>query len=200
MRADKEACRVGAILSGLPRGPHLTEDAAVLGQLESGELLLQSVDGFPALVDDPWLNARLTTLHACSDLWACGARVVSAQAVVTLPEAAGPIQQQALAHTLAGIRSVLDPLGAELVGGHTLEARDGAGLALSLSVNGSVAPTRHWPKGPLQAGQVLLLTRLLGTGVLFAAAMAGDARAAWIDAALEQMQQSQAPLVPLLQE
>ncbi|MFM7240147.1 MAG: AIR synthase related protein, partial [Cyanobium sp.] len=94
------------------------------------------MDGFPALVDDPWLNARLTTLHACSDLWASGARVLSAQAVVTLPEAAAPIQQQALAHTLAGIRSVLDPLGAELVGGHTLEARDGAGLALSLSVNG----------------------------------------------------------------
>jgi selenide,water dikinase len=176
------------------------EDAAVLGQLEGGELLLQSVDGFPALVDDPWLNARLTTLHACSDLWASGARMVSAQAVVTLPEAAAAIQQQALAHTLAGIRSVLDPLGAELVGGHTLEARDGAGLALSLSVNGSVAPARHWPKGPLRAGQSLILTRPLGTGVLFAAAMAGDARAAWIDAALEQMQQSQAPLVPLLQE
>jgi selenide, water dikinase len=176
------------------------EDAAVVGQLQDGALLLQSVDGFPALVDDPWLNARLTTLHACSDLWASGARVHSAQAVVTLPEAAPPIQQQLLAHTLAGIRSVLAPLEAQLVGGHTLEARDGGGLALSLSVNGTVAPARHWPKGPLRAGQALLLTRPLGTGVLFAAAMAGDARAAWIDAALEQMQQSQAPLVPLLQE
>jgi selenide, water dikinase len=44
------------------------EDAAVVARLEHGELLLQSVDGFPALVDDPWLNGRLTTLHACSDL------------------------------------------------------------------------------------------------------------------------------------
>lgn len=176
------------------------EDAALVGRLQDGSLLLQSVDGFPALVDDPWLNARLTTLHACSDLWACGARVLSAQAMITLPEAAAPIQQQTLAHTLAGIRTVLEPLGAGLLGGHTLEARDGDGLALSLSVNGAVAPERHWPKGPLRAGQVLVLTRPLGTGVLFAAAMAGAAMAAWIDGALEQMQQSQAALVPLLQQ
>jgi selenide,water dikinase len=178
------------------------EDAAVVGQLQDGALLLQSVDGFPALVDDPWLNARLTTLHACSDLWASGARVHSAQAVVTLPEAAAPLQQQALVHTLAGIRSVLDPQGAALLGGHTLEARDGAGLALSLSlsVNGTVEPAALWPKGPLQAGQALILTRPLGTGVLFAAAMAGAAQADWIDTALEQMQQSQAALVPLLRQ
>jgi selenide,water dikinase len=176
------------------------EDAAVVGQLHDGELLLQSVDGFPALVDDPWLNARLTTLHACSDLWASGARVHSAQAVVTLPETAPAIQQQALVHTLAGIRSVLDPLGAALLGGHTLEARSGSGLTLSLSVNGTVEPAQHWPKGPLRAGQALILSRPLGTGVLFAAAMAGAAQAEWIDAALEQMQQDQSALVPLLQQ
>ncbi|MFO8238624.1 MAG: selenide, water dikinase SelD [Prochlorococcaceae cyanobacterium] len=176
------------------------EDAAVIGRGENGELLLQSVDGFPALVDDPWLNARLTTLHACSDLWACGAGVSGVQALVTLPQAAPGLQQEWLAQTLAGIGSVLEPLGAPLLGGHTLEGRDGAGLALGLSVNGSVAPEQHWTKGPLQPGQVLLLTRPLGTGVLFAAAMAGAAPAAWIDRALAQMQQSQAELVEPLRE
>jgi selenide, water dikinase len=174
------------------------EDAAVVARLEHGELLLQSVDGFPALVDDPWLNGRLTTLHACSDLWASGARVHSAQALVTLPETAPGLQQQQLAQTLAGIRSVLEPQGACLIGGHSLEGRDGAGLAVSLCVNGTVAAAQHWPKGPLQPGQALILTRPLGTGVLFAAAMAGAAQAGWIDRALEQMQQSQAALVPLL--
>ena len=176
------------------------EDAAVVGHLASGDLLLQSVDGFPALVDDPWLNGRLSTLHACSDLWASGARVTSVQAIVTVPEAASALQQQLLSHTLAGIRSVLDPLEARLIGGHSLEARDGGGLAVSLAVNGCVAPAAHWGKGPLAAGEVLLLSRPLGTGVLFAAAMAGAARAAWLDRALEQMQQSQAALVPLLRE
>ena len=174
------------------------EDAALVTTTASGELLLQSIDGFPALVDDPWLNARLTTLHACSDLWACGARVTSVQALVTVPEAGPRLQEDLLFQSLAGVRSVLDPLGASLIGGHTLEARDGAGLALALTVNGTVAPQHFWPKGPLQSGDLLLLSRPIGTGVLFASAMAGAAEAAWLDGALALMQQSQAELVEIL--
>jgi selenide,water dikinase len=95
------------------------------------------------------------------------------------------------------VGSVLEPLGARLIGGHTLEGRDGAGLSLALTVNGRVAAD-PWPKGPLRPGDALLLSRPIGSGVLFAAAMAGAARPAWIDAALVVMQQSQAPLVKLL--
>jgi selenide,water dikinase len=174
------------------------EDALVIGTSQTGRLLLQSVDGFPALVRDPWLNARLTTLHACSDLWACGATVESVQVLVTVPEGAEALQEELLLQTLAGVRSVLDPLGAGLIGGHTLEGRDGAGLALALTVNGSAEPSRHWRKGPLQEGDVLILSRPIGTGVLFAGAMAGLAEGGWVDQALAVMQQSQAPLVELL--
>jgi selenide,water dikinase len=174
------------------------EDAAVVASAADGSLLLQSVDGFPALLADPWLNARLTTLHACGDLWASGAAVESVQALVTLPEAEPALQEELLLQTLAGVRSVLDPLGARLIGGHTLEGRDGAGLALALTVNGRVDSGRHWRKGPLREGDALLLCGPLGSGVLFAAAMAGAAHPGWIDAALETMQRSQAPLVALL--
>ena len=193
-------------LAGSSSAP-AAEDAAVLGRDSKGELLLQSVDGFPALVSDPWLNARLTTLHACSDLWASGARVTSLQAVVTLPRIAPALQADLLHHTLAGVRSVLDPLGAQLVGGHTLEARDAVspgpgmpmpGLGLTLTVNGAAPAKWHWPKGPLQPGLALILSRPIGTGVLFAAAMAGAAKPRWLDQALAVMQQSQAPLVDLL--
>ncbi len=194
------AAPLAAALARLdPDGPpRPVEDAAVVGSGADGDLRLQSVDGFPALVDDPWLNGRLTTLHACSDLWASGAALESAQALVTVPEAAASVQEELLLQTLAGVRSVLDPLGASLIGGHTLEGRDGAGLALALTVNGRVAPAGHWGKGPLRPGEVLLLSRPLGSGVLFAAAMAGAAAPAWIEALLEGMQRSQAPLVPLL--
>jgi selenide,water dikinase len=182
----------------LNEGQDGVEDAAVLATAADGSLLLQSVDGFPALVADPWLNARLTTLHACGDLWASGADLESVQALVTLPEAEPALQEELLLQTLAGVRSVLDPLGARLIGGHTLEGRDGAGLALALTVNGRVDPGRHWLKGPLQEGDALLLSGPLGSGVLFAAAMAGAARPGWIDAALDTMQRSQARLVELL--
>lgn len=182
----------------LNQGQDGVEDAAVLAMAADGSLLLQSVDGFPALVADPWLNARLTTLHACGDLWASGADLESVQALVTLPEAEPALQEELLLQTLAGVRSVLDPLGARLIGGHTLEGRDGAGLALALTVNGRVDPGRHWLKGPLREGDALLLSGPLGSGVLFAAAMAGAARPDWMDAALETMQRSQARLVELL--
>ena len=182
----------------LNEGRDGVEDAAVLATAADGSLLLQSVDGFPALVADPWLNARLTTLHACGDLWASGADLESVQALVTLPEAEPALQEELLLQTLAGVRSVLDPLGARLIGGHTLEGRDGAGLALALTVNGRVDPGRHWLKGPLREGDALLLSGPLGSGVLFAAAMAGAARPGWIDAALDTMQRSQARLVELL--
>jgi len=174
------------------------QDAPLVQEFPSGQRLLQSVDGFPALVADPWLNARLTTLHACSDLWASGATVESVQAVVTLPVAAVSLQEELLLQTLEGVRSVLDPLGARLIGGHTLEGRDGAGLAITLTVNGLVPPERHWAKGPLWPGDALLLTRPIGSGVLFAAAMAGEGRPEWMDVALAVLQQSQAPLVELL--
>ena len=184
------------------------EDAAVVGVGANGETLLQSVDGFPALVGDAWLNARVTTLHACSDLWASGAQVDSAQALVTVPQGPAAIQQQLLAQTLAGVRSVLEPMGGKLIGGHTLEERAGGGMApgtgpltLALTVNGS-CPGNPWPKGPLHSGDVLVLVKPIGTGVLFAASMAAapsqHCKPAWIDQALAQMQQSQAPLVDLL--
>ncbi|MCT0198887.1 selenide, water dikinase SelD [Synechococcus sp. CS-1325] len=175
------------------------EDAVVVGSGADGELQLQSLDGFPALVADPWLNGRLTTLHACSDLWACGGRVSSAQALVTLPRAAESVQEELLLQTLAGVCSVLEPLGAALLGGHTLQQRQADGeLSLALTVNGTVPPGRFWSKGGLRPGDALLLTRPIGSGVLFAAAMAGAAQPGWIDAALEVMQQSQAPLVERL--
>ena len=181
--------------------PLIQDDAAVTGTDGRGQWLLQSVDGFPALVSDPWLNGRLTTLHACSDLWACGARLESAQAVVTLPVLGPRLQSDLLHQTLAGVRSVLDPLEARLIGGHTLEARDamtGAGLSLMLTVNGSAPAGRLWRKGPVQPGDALILMRPIGTGVLFAAAMAGASQPDWMDRALTVMQQSQAPLVALL--
>ena len=175
------------------------EDAAML-PLETTEgtaPVLQSVDGFPALVSDPWLNGRLTALHACSDLWACGARVLAAQAVVTLPQATESTQETLLAQTLAGIRSALEPQGAQLIGGHTLEARDGLdqpplskAVQVTLSVSGQ-AVDLFWPKAGLQDGDQLLLSRPLGTGVLCAAAMAGAAPATALDLALQQMGTSQ---------
>ncbi len=153
------------------------EDASFVGELKGGKNLLQSVDGFPALVADPWLNARLTTLHACSDLWASGAFVSSAQALITLPAVSSNIQKELLIQILHGIQSVLTPQGAKLIGGHTMESRNSypistpisLSIEISLSVNGIVENSKSiWSKSGLEDGDDLLISRPLGTGVLFA--------------------------------
>jgi selenide,water dikinase len=177
------------------------EDAA---HLPGSEELLQSVDGFPALVSDPWLNGRLTALHACSDLWACGARVSSAMATITLPMVPANEQQELLVQTLAGIRSVLDEQGAELIGGHTMESRSASplpaslGVQITLSVNGRNSQS-PWLKSGLQPGDALLISRPLGTGVLFAGAMTGATKATDLDAALKGMACSQHMLLEQLE-
>ena len=172
------------------------EDAAYL---PGSEQLLQSMDGFPALVNDPWLNGRLTALHACSDLWACGAPVSSAMATITLPMVSADEQQELLVQTLAGIRSVLDEQCAEIIGGHTMESRGAAptpaslGVQIALTVNGS--NTSPWLKSGLRAGDALLISRPLGTGVLFAGSMTGATSAPDLDSALQSMATSQHTLL-----
>lgn len=186
-------------LSGLS---HTPEDAAVIGIDQTENHLLQSVDGFPALLSDPWLNGRITTLHACSDLWASGATVSSAQALVTIPAIDPDSQQMLLSQTLAGVRSALDPQAALLLGGHTMEARAetpspaSLGIQVSLSVNGRREQKRKpWSKRGLQVGDVLLLSRPLGTGVVLAAAMAGATSGPVVEATLKQLSNSQHELL-----
>ena len=174
------------------------EDAQTMGTTEDGSTVLTSVDGFPALIPDPWLNGRLTALHACSDLWVSGARVTTVQAIVTVPAIDENHQVELLSQTLAGVRSALSEQGAALIGGHTMESRQPSAipsaldLQLSLSVTGQT-PTgaKPWPKGPIQPGDVLLLSRGLGSGVMFAAAMQGRCHPWHLDACLKQLSTSQ---------
>jgi len=194
--------------AGLSSAAQQPEDAAeLLTAGTAGSTWLQSVDGFPALVSDPWRNARLTALHACSDLWASGATVTSAQAVITVPAVSSPLQSELLRQTLAGLQSALEPQGAALIGGHTLEARHptpspaSLGIQVTLCVNGQVRRkhTRSgWSKRGLQRGDQLLLSRPLGTGVLFAAAMQGAADADDLDRAERMMSSSQHSLLEQL--
>ncbi|MGC6482620.1 MAG: selenide, water dikinase SelD [Synechococcus sp.] len=195
-----QRCGVGEL------GQH-PEDAHALATTGDGKTLLSSVDGFPALIPDAWLNGRLTALHACSDLWASGARVSTAQAIVTVPAIDSPSQVELLSQTLAGIRSALEEQGAQLIGGHTMESRQPAAipsaldLQLSLSVNGETPQgATPWSKGPIQAGDVVLLSRRLGSGVLFAAAMQGRCDPLHLDRCLDELSNSQHSWVEALRQ
>ena len=152
-------------------------------------LLVQSVDVLKPLLDDPFLFARITALHALSDLYAMHAQPHSAQLQVQLPLLHERLQIRDMQQLLQGVRQELRQAGAELLGGHTLEAET---LQLGLTVNGLAQRQQVLRKGGAQAGDRLLLTKPLGSGALFAAFMRGAARADWIDAALQHLLQSNA--------
>ena len=163
------------------------DDAAVL-RVPPGRLLVQSVDHFRTFLDDPYLFGRIAARHCLSDLFAMGAEPRTAQALVTLPFAAPAKVEQDLFDLLSGVTEALSEAGAALVGGHTAE---GPECALGLAVNG-LAADPVLTKGGARAGDRLLLTKALGTGVIFAADMRAEAGAEAVDAALASMLASNA--------
>lgn len=163
------------------------DDAAVLA-VPPGMVSVQSVDWFPAFLDDPWTLGRVAANHALGDLWAMGAGPQSALALATLPPAAEDPLQEELFQLLSGALDVLRRHGAVLAGGHTTE---GPELAFGLQVSGLARPDELLRKSGMRPGQALVLTSPLGTGALFAADMRGRARADWIEHALARMTRSQ---------
>ena len=159
------------------------DDAAII-EVPAGQALVQSIDFFRTFIDDPHLFGEIAAVHALGDVWAMGARPHSALALAIVPAAAERLMEEDLFQLLSGARRVLDEAGCALIGGHSGE---GPEAALGFSVNGLVDPRRALRKGGLRPGDKLVLTKALGTGVIFAAAMRGAAQGIWTSAALESM-------------
>jgi selenide, water dikinase len=164
------------------------DDAAVLS-VPPGQVLVQTVDYFPALVDDPFLFGQIAANHSLSDLFAMGATASSALAIVSIPYATEPKQEEILFQLLSGALKTLGQTQTQLVGGHTIAAEK---LMFGLTCNGFAYPDRLLKKSGMQPGDCLILTKPLGTGALFAAQMRGRAEPAWIDGAIDLMLQSNA--------
>ena len=152
-----------------------------------GHELVQSLDFFPALVSDPYLFGRIAAAHALNDLYAMGAEPLFALANAVLPPAAASVQEDELFQALSGAVATLGADGAELAGGHSSE---GPGLALGFAVTGHLPAGKAIAKRGLEAGDALILTKPIGSGALFAAAMRRAAKASWLDGALAVMGRS----------
>lgn len=162
------------------------DDAAVV-EVPPDQLMVHTLDYFRSLINDPFVFGQIAAHHSLSDLFAMGATPQSALAIATLPYGSDPVLTETLYHLLAGATQVLQQAGAELVGGHTTE---GAELAFGLACNGLVNRDLILSKQGIQPDQVLILTKPLGTGLIFAAAMRQQAHDLWIDDAIQSMLQS----------
>ncbi|MGB3536248.1 MAG: selenide, water dikinase SelD [Microcoleaceae cyanobacterium] len=164
-------------------GLNQADDAAVI-KVPEDKMMVQTVDYFPALLDDPYLFGKITANHCLNDLFAMGAKPQSALAIVTLPYNIFDKQEEILYQLLLGAIEVLDSASAVLVGGHTTE---GEKLAFGLTCNGLVTQNKLLRKDGLKPGNVLILTKALGTGTLFAADMLLKAKGRWIETAIQSM-------------
>lgn len=159
------------------------DDAAVV-QVPTGQLMVHTIDYFRSLINDPYIFGQISANHCLSDIFAMGATPQSSLAIATVPYAEPAKVEETLYQLLSGAVKVLNQAQAPLIGGHTTE---GAELGFGLSCNGLAYPDKLLRKGGIQPGQVLILTKALGTGTLFAADMRRQAKGRWIDDAVKSM-------------
>ncbi len=161
-------------MAGLPRssdpallvGPETADDAGVF-RIGEDIALVETCDIITPLVDDPFTFGRIAAANALSDVYAMGGRPVTAMNLAFFPACTLPVA--ILAEILAGGQATLTEAGTCLVGGHTVEDDE---LKYGLAVTGLVDPARVVRNSTARPGDILLLTKPLGTGIVATAVKA----------------------------
>jgi selenide, water dikinase len=143
--------------------------------------LVQTIDFFTPIVDDPYTFGQIAAVNALSDVYAMGGRPISSLAMVCFPDKQ---DLQILGQILAGGLSKMVEAGCTVIGGHSIRDDE---IKFGYAVTGSVHPDRILANGGAKAGDVLVLTKALGTGVISTAIKKGKAEPAWIEAVTRSM-------------
>jgi len=156
------------------------DDAAVY-RISDELAIVQTVDFFPPVVDDPYTYGAVAAANAMSDVYAMGGEVLFALQVAGFPEDQPP---EVLAEIFRGGAAKVAEAGGVIAGGHTLiDAEPKYGLC----VTGTVHPERIMRKGGARPGDVLLLTKALGTGIVLTAARADECAPEHLQSAVDSM-------------
>ncbi len=158
-----------------------TADDAGVYKISPELALVQTVDFFTPIVDDPYTFGQIAAVNALSDVYAMGGRPISSLAMVCFPDKK---DLGILGQILAGGLSKMIEAGCTVIGGHSIRDEE---IKFGYAVTGSVHPDRILANGGAKAGDVLVLTKALGTGVISTAIKQGKAEPAWIEAAAKSM-------------
>jgi selenide, water dikinase len=158
-----------------------TADDAGVYSLDAGRALVQTVDFFTPIVDDPYVYGQIAAANSLSDVYAMGGRPLTALAIACFPE---ELDAAVLKAIFAGGLDKLREAHVALLGGHTVKDQE---VKFGYSVTGEVDPVRIWSNAGARAGDVLILTKPLGTGIVSTALKYGRAPEALISAAIRSM-------------
>jgi len=176
------------ILGGLPKvqdpdllvGFDRSDDAAIY-RLTPDLALVHTLDFFPPMVDDPYIFGEIAAANALSDIWAMGGEPKTALNIVCFPE---KMDTGILAKILEGGSAKVREAGAILAGGHTIIDTE---VKYGLSVTGVVHPERIYTNRGCAVGDMLVLTKPLGVGIICAAHRVGEASERAVQQAITSM-------------
>jgi selenide,water dikinase len=177
------------VLSTLPQSAHPnllvgfnTADDAGVYRLSETQALVQTVDFFPPIVDDPYLFGQIAAANALSDVYAMGGRPLTALNIVGFP--LGVLPPEILTEILRGGNDKVIEAGAVVVGGHSIKDKE---LKFGVAVTGIIDPRRIITNAGARPGDVLFLTKAIGTGVITTAIKRSAAGDSIADSAIRQM-------------
>jgi selenide, water dikinase len=190
-----------AVLRKLPRqtDPNVlvgfdTNDDAGIYLIGEGLALVQTVDFFTPIVDDPFLFGQIAAANSLSDVYAMGGRPVSSLSIVGFPEKGDP---EILEQIIRGGLSKMNEAKCSVIGGHSIRNED---MLFGYAVTGLIDPKRIWRNVGAKAGDVLLFTKPLGTGVITTALKKDCASAESLAAAVAAMSTLNAAAAAALHE
>ena len=177
------------VLGMLPRGPvdenliigYDSKDDAAVYKLTDDVAVVQTLDFFPPMVDDPYIFGQIAATNALSDIFAMGGEVKTALNIVCFPE---EMDLNVLGKIMQGGAEKVIEAGGTLAGGHSI-ADDG--IKYGLSVTGVVHPDKIYPNNEGKAGDVLILTKKLGVGIICTANRIGEASKEAMEEAIGSM-------------
>jgi selenide,water dikinase len=155
-----------------------TSDDAGVYRIDERRALVQTVDFFTPVVDDPVAYGRIAAANALSDVYAMGGRPLTALAIAGFPKDA---ERTILSQIFAGGLQGLEEAGVALLGGHTVQDQE---IKFGYAVTGEVDPSRMWTNAGARPGDRLVLTKPLGTGVIATAIKFARAPERAVDAAI----------------
>ena len=156
------------------------DDAGVY-QIAPNQALVQTVDFFTPIVDDPYTFGQIAATNSLSDVYAMGGRPLTALALVCFPEKA---DLAILERILAGGLSKMMEAGCTVIGGHSIRDEE---TKFGYSVTGLIHPERVLTNSGARPGDALVLTKAIGTGVISTAIKKQKAESAWVEAATVSM-------------
>jgi selenide, water dikinase len=176
------------VLSGLPQqhdenllvGFSTADDAGVY-QINDTQALVQTVDFFTPMVDDPRTFGRIAATNALSDVYAMGGVPLTALSIVCFPQQEDP---KLLQEIMRGGLSAMQDAGCIVVGGHSVRDTE---IKFGYAVTGLIHPDSVKKNCTAEPGDGLVLAKAIGTGVITTALKQGRAQESWVDAAVESM-------------